>query len=88
MAPSTKYPTQSTSLNLNFAFSPRVISIASFGTNFGSVVIIVLPSALCGSSSFVLSLLNSLSILGITNKSINLFIKVDLPVLTGPTTPM
>ena len=27
-------------------------------------------------------------ILGITRTSINFFIKVDLPVLTGPTTPM
>ena len=35
----------------------KVISIASFGTNFGSVVIIVLPPALCGSSSFALSFL-------------------------------
>ena len=33
------------------------ISIASFGTNFGSVVIIVLPAALCGSSSLALSFL-------------------------------
>ena len=53
----TKYPTQSTSLVFNFKLSPIVISTASFGTNFGSVVIIVLPAALCGSSSLALSLL-------------------------------
>ena len=51
-------------------------------------VIIVLPAADCGSSSTALSCCELFSILGITSVSINLFIKVDLPVLTGPTTPM
>ena len=64
-----------------------VISTASFGINFGSVVIMVLPPALCGSSSLALSFLYSLSIFGITSKSIKFLIKVDLPVRTGPTTP-
>ena len=53
----TKYPTQSTNLALNLTFPSSVISTASFGTNLGSVVIIVLPEALCGSSSKALSLL-------------------------------
>jgi hypothetical protein len=87
IALSTKYPTQSTSLVLNFKLLSNVISIASLGTNFGSVVIIVFPPALCGNSSFALSFLYSLSILGITSKSINFFINVDFPVRTGPTTP-
>ena len=65
-----------------------VIFAASFGMNFGSVVIIVFPDALCGNSSMALSLSKVSEIFGITNKSINLFIKVDLPVLTGPTIPM
>ena len=33
------------------------------------------------------AVIDDLPILGITNKSIKFFIKVDLPVLTGPTTP-
>ena len=83
----TKYPTQSTSLVFNEILFPIVISTASLGINFGSVVIIVLPPALWGSSSLALSCLYELSIFGITSKSMNLFINVDLPVRTGPTTP-
>ena len=83
----TKYPTQSTILVFSLILSPKVISTASFGINLGSVVIIVLPEALCGNSSKALSLLYSLSMFGITSKSIKRLIKVDFPVLTGPTTP-
>ena len=82
------YPTQSIKRTLNFAPSSRLTSTASSGINFGSVVIMVLPAADCGNSSMALSLLKSLSIFGITNDSINLFINVDFPVRTGPTTPI
>jgi len=68
--------------------TPKLISTASLGINLGSVVIIVLPLALCGNSSTALSFLNSFSIFGKTKSSINLLINVDFPVLTGPTTPM
>ena len=87
-APSTMYPTQSTILTFKDTVSFIFISTPSAGTNFGSTVIIVLPEPLWGISSLVLSFLNSLSILGITNFSINFLIKVDFPVLTGPTTPI
>ena len=60
---------------------------ASLGTNFGCVVIIVLPSADCGNSSIALIRTLLSSMLGITNCSIKFVIKVDLPTLTGPTTP-
>ena len=53
----TKYPTQSTNLVFSLTFPSKLISTASFGINFGSVVIIVLPPALCGSSSIALSFL-------------------------------
>ena len=53
----TIYPTQSTNLTLNLISSPSVISIASFGTNLGSVVWILLPDPLCGNSSLALSFL-------------------------------
>ena len=87
MALFTRYPTQSTKRAFNFKLLPTVISTASLGINFGSVVIIVLPAALCGNSSLARSLLYSLFMFGITNKSIKFLIKVDFPVLTGPTTP-
>ena len=82
------YPTQSTILTFKDTVSFIFISTPSAGTNFGSTVIIVLPDPLCGISSCVLSLLNSFSMFGNTRFSINFLIKVDLPVLTGPTTPM
>ena len=82
------YPTQSISLTLKDILSSMFISIAFSGTNFGSVVIIVLPAADCGISSTALSFLNLVSILGTTKFSIIFFMKVDFPVLTGPTTPM
>src|SRR5699024_2620853 len=86
-APLTKYPTQSTILTLKFILSFKVISTASLGTNLRSVVIIVLPEPLKGNSSLALSFLYLFSILGNTSNSINLLMKVDFPVLTGPTTP-
>jgi hypothetical protein len=59
---------------------------ASLGTNLGSVVVMVLPARsgqfVFGSFSFI-----NVFMLGKTINSINLFMKVDLPVLTGPTTP-
>ena len=84
----TIYPTQSIILTSNTAFPLRFTSTASSGINFGSVVIIVLPAEDCGNSSTALSRLKSLEIFGITSVSINFFMKVDFPVLTGPTTPM
>ena len=84
----TIYPTQSISLTFMTAPSPRSISTASSGMNFGSVVIIVLPAADCGSSSTALSRMKLLLILGITRVSINFLMKVDFPVLTGPATPI
>ncbi len=63
-------------------------STASSGMNLGSVVIMVLPAADCGNSSIVRSLTYGSPILGITSVSIKRFIKVDLPDLTGPTTPI
>ena len=86
-APGTMYPTQSTSLTRH-APSPIVSSAASFGTKLGCVVIIVRPAALCGSSSVSRARSYSSVMPGITSISMNLFINVDLPVRTGPTTPM
>ena len=60
---------------------------ASSGTNFGSEVMIVLPEPLCGSSSLARSRAYSLSMFGMTIVSVKRLIKVDFPVLTGPTTP-
>jgi hypothetical protein len=48
---------------------------------------IVRPAPLCGSSSRILSLRLSPYILGNASSSMNRLMKVDLPVLTGPTTP-
>ena len=84
----TIYPTQSTILALNFAEFPICTSTASSGMNLGSVVMIVLPAEDCGSSSMARFLSSESDILGITKVSINFFIKVDFPVLTGPTTPI
>ena len=86
-APFTMYPTQSTSLTEKCISSPRLISTASSGTNFGSEVIMVLPEPLCGNSSLALSLAYTSSMFGITSSSIKRLIKVDFPVRTGPTTP-
>ena len=68
--------------------SLSLIRTASSGTNFGSAVIMVLPEPLCGSSSRARSLAYSSSMFGMTSVSIKRFINVDLPVLTGPTTPI
>ena len=87
-APSTIYPTQSTR-RTEMSFPPSRESVtASSGTNFGSEVMIVFPEPLCGSSSLARSLAYSLSMRGITMVSIKRLIKVDFPVLTGPTTPI
>jgi ABC-type branched-subunit amino acid transport system permease subunit len=52
-APSTINPTQSIRRIFTFVSSSNGISAASFGINLGSVVMIVLPAALWGSSSLV-----------------------------------
>ena len=65
-----------------------VMVTASSGMNFGSVVMMVRPAEDWGSSSVARSFLYSLSMFGITRVSMNRLIKVDLPVRTGPTTPM
>ena len=67
--------------------SSILILAVLFGTNLGSVVIIVFPAALCGISSKALFLSYSSSMCGTINVSTTLLIKVDLPVLTAPTTP-
>jgi hypothetical protein len=87
-APSTIYPTQSMRRTLNVVLASSFTSTASFGTNFGSVVMTVFPDALCGSSSMERALSYSLPIFGKTRDSINRLINVDLPVRTGPTTPI
>ena len=87
-APSIMYPTQSISLILNLRLSPAFISAGLEGTNLGSVVVIILPAPIRGSSSVALFFSNSSVILGRTAFSINLLINVDLPVLQGPVMPM
>ncbi len=87
VASGTRKPTQSTRRILAISCPEKWMVTASFGTNFGSVVIIVLPSADCGSSSIVRSFSLSSFISGNTTSSINRLIKVDFPVRTGPTTP-
>ena len=82
------YPTQSISRTRMTVWSERGTSAAFSGTNFGSVVIIVLPAADWGSSSVARSRKAPSSIRGSTSVSINRLIKVLLPVRTGPTTPM
>ncbi|CDD52847.1 unknown [Ruminococcus sp. CAG:379] len=84
----TMYPTQSMSRTRSRAPSSGVIATASSGMNLGSVVIMVFPAADWGSSSIARSRLYSPWMLGITRVSMNRLIKVDLPVRTGPTTPM
>ena len=84
----TMYPTQSIMRTLSLAFCSNSMLTASSGINFGSVVMMVLPAADCGSSSTARSLTNSPSMFGITKSSINRLIKVDFPVRTGPTTPI
>ncbi len=87
-ASGTRYPTQSIIRSLILVPSPKVSVTASSGTNLGSAVITVFPAALCGSSSVARFLSYSPSIPGMTDVSIKRLIKVDLPHLTGPTTPM
>ena len=82
------YPTQSIIRTRKATSSSTWISTASSGMNLGSVVIMVLPAADWGSSSMARSRRNWLSMLGSTKVSIKRLIKVDLPVRTGPTTPM
>ena len=64
------------------------MATALLGINLGSVVIIVFPEDDWGSSSIVLFTSLSSSIFGTIATSIKFLIKVDFPVLTGPTTPM
>ena len=61
---------------------------ACSGMNFGSVVIMVRPEADWGISSTARFSQPSSSILGSTTVSMNFCMNVDLPVRTGPTTPM
>jgi len=57
--------------------------------NFGSVVMMVRPAADCGSSSRARSRAAAEpDMAGSTSCSMNRLIKVDLPLRTGPTTPM
>ena len=82
------YPTQSISLTFAFLPSPRSIVSPPSGTNLGCVVMTAFPSADCGSSS-VTRLRRCLSSIPSSNaSSANFLMKVDLPVLTGPTTPI
>ena len=60
---------------------------ASSGTNFGSAVMIVRPEPDWGSSSFARSRAYSSEMFGITSVSMKRFMKVLLPVRTGPTRP-
>ena len=87
IASGTMYPTQSTSFTRRPTPSSSTATPSS-GMNFGSVVMTVLPPADCGSSSRARSRTNSLLMFGITSDSMKRLIKVDLPVRTGPTTPM
>ena len=84
----TVKPTQSTRRTFTALPSSRLIVTASCGINLGSVVIIVFPLPDCGSSSTARFFAYSLSIFGMTQSSMKCFINVDLPVRTGPTTPM
>ena len=82
------YPTQSIIRTRRLIFPSSVMLTASSGMNFGSVVIMVRPAADWGSSSAARLRRGSLSMRGSTMVSIKRLIKVDLPVRTGPTTPM
>ena len=86
--PGTMYPTQSIMRTRRFVPAPSVISAACSGMNFGSVVMIVRPDADCGSSSVARSLRFASRMFGKTSVSIKRPMNVDLPVRTGPTTPM
>ena len=85
--PGTIYPTQSTSLTLRLAPLCVDTRTESGGMNLGSVVVIVLPSPLCGNSSVTRVFSYRSDMAGRTIISINRLINVDFPVLTGPTTP-
>ena len=87
LAPSTINPTQSMSRIWASIPSARRTWAASLGINFGSVVMMVFPAALWGSSSTVRALAGSSVISGSTSCSTNRLINVDFPVRTGPTTP-
>ena len=87
IAPGTRKPTQSTRRMRAVSVSSSGISIASFGTNFGCVVMTVLPLPDCGSSSISRVLLYSFSICGSISVSAKRLMNVDLPVRTGPITP-
>ena len=67
---------------------PAVICTASSGTNFGSLVMTVRPEPLWGSSSLARSRRYTSSMPGSTRVSMKRLMKVDLPVRTGPTTPI
>ena len=68
----------------NNVLSSIFILATLFGTNLGSIVIIVFPPLDCGISSRALFLSYSSSILGTTKDSTTFFIKVLLPVRTAP----
>ena len=87
-APFTMKPTQSIKRTLASMPSSKEIFAASFGMNFGSVVMMVFPAALWGSSSLVWAFWCSSVICGMTRSSMNRLMNVDFPVRTGPTTPM
>ena len=80
-------PTQSMRRTFAWMPSPKFTKAASLGMNLGSVVMMVFPAALCGSSSFVRIRSFSSSMPGSTISSMNRLMNVDLPVRTGPTTP-
>ena len=73
---------------LKVALSVRLMLTASLGMNLGSVVIMVRPAPLCGSSSLARSFLYGSSMQGMTNSSMIRLMSVDFPVRTGPTTPI
>ena len=87
LASFTRKPTQSIRRMRTFCSSPNGTSIASFGINFGSTVVISFPDPLSGSWSRTSACFAG-SISGSATSSINLRINVDFPVRTGPTTPM
>jgi UDP-N-acetylmuramyl pentapeptide phosphotransferase/UDP-N-acetylglucosamine-1-phosphate transferase len=64
------------------------IVIALLGMNFGSTVMIFFPFDVCGNSSTILFFKKSSVISGNILFSINLVIKVLLPLRTGPTIPI
>ena len=82
------YPTQSTRRTFISAFSPSVTRAPFSGMNLGSVVMMVLPADDWGSSSVMRSFAKSAGAWGRISVSQNFLINVDLPVRTGPTTPM